>query len=153
MIQGRAHAAARGSHHANLDGWPLSIAFRQGPEADKSLRKNGASRSNGGLATLPGANANDFFHWRNENLTVADASGTGGGDNGVHRAFHQRILTDDFDLHLGENIDRVFAAAAETPAPSLRSVTSASTVALGAADGHRGVTHPRDLSRDLCPRD
>ena len=53
----------------------------------------------------------------------------------------------------GVAASRVFAAAAETPAPSLRSVTSASTVALGAADGHRGVTHPRDLSRDLCPRD
>src|SRR3546814_7182459 len=48
-----------------------------------------------------------------ENLAVADAAGLCGGGDRLHNAFGHRILDDDFELHLGQEVDDIFGAAIE----------------------------------------
>jgi hypothetical protein len=45
-----------------------------------------------------------------EDLLNADASGAGGVDDRLHRAFDHGVVADHFDLHLGEEVHHVFGA-------------------------------------------
>src|SRR5260221_2161629 len=64
-------------------------------------------------AALAGADADRLVDRADEDLAVADAPGMGGVLDRLDRALDQRVLHDDLDLHLGQEIDDVFGAAIE----------------------------------------
>ena len=63
-----------------------------------------------GLARADTQRAFDLEH---ENLSVADFAGAALFGNGGNRPFHQLIRHDHFQLHLGDEVGMVFAAAVE----------------------------------------
>jgi hypothetical protein len=52
-------------------------------------------------ATFQIADANDFIHLGEKNLSVSDLAGGGGFDNGVDGGAHLSVVEHDFDFHLG----------------------------------------------------
>src|SRR3546814_2511626 len=65
------------------------------------------------LVAFAGADTQRGFDMADENLAVADAAGLCGGGDRLHNAFGHRILDDDFELHLGQEVDDIFGAAIE----------------------------------------
>src|SRR5437763_3514496 len=63
------------------------------------------------FANLFGANTHCVFYWENENLAVADFAGFGGANDLADRFLDHVISQDDLDLHFGQKIDRILAAA------------------------------------------
>src|SRR5690606_33821865 len=60
-----------------------------------------------------GADADDFFYVRDENLAVADTPRLGGFANGFDGALGCFVGYHDFDLHLGKKVNDIFGAAVE----------------------------------------
>ena len=63
------------------------------------------------FANLFGANAYCVFYRENENLAVTDFTGLGGPNHFADRFFDHIIGQNNLDLHFGEEIDRILAAA------------------------------------------
>src|SRR5579859_2562557 len=99
-------------HHATASrGGPL---YWFPPGAESGIRAIFCRRAlDRVLAAFAGADADDILDRRDEDLAVANASGAGGVDDCLHRTLQDRVVTDDFDLHLGEEIDHVLGAAVQ----------------------------------------
>src|SRR5882724_10268290 len=65
------------------------------------------------LAVLAGADAGDRLERKDENLAVADLAGLGGGDDRVDRLPDRLVGNGDLDFDLGQEVDRVLAAAVD----------------------------------------
>src|SRR5882672_11390165 len=73
----------------------------------------GGGTSDGGVAVLVGADADDILQREHEDLAVADLAGLGGaGDSGDHLG-DDVVGHGDLDLHLGQEVHGVFAAAVD----------------------------------------
>src|ERR1035438_4265000 len=81
-------------------------------------------RSQCSLAALLVAYADGFVDARQKNLAVADLAGARGIGDRCNRLVHQAVRHDGLNLHLGEKIDRVLAAAIELGMSLLSSVTA-----------------------------
>src|SRR5437899_8329868 len=68
---------------------------------------------NGLFTFLFGADANGLIDGENEYFPVANFAGLGGADDRRHRRVHAVVRQDQFNFDLGQEIDRVFAAAAD----------------------------------------
>ena len=62
---------------------------------------------------LPGADADRLLDRRDENLAVADAPGVGRLPDRLDRPLDHRVLDDDLDLHLRQEVDDIFRAPIE----------------------------------------
>ena len=67
--------------------------------------------SDGIYAGFTGADTDNFFDVRDENLAVADASRLGSLADGFDGAVHGFVCDDDFNFHLGKKVDDIFGAA------------------------------------------
>src|SRR5260221_4330702 len=76
-------------------------------------RRGGTPPLDGVAAALAGADADRLVDRADEDLAVADAAGMRGVLDRLDGALDQRVLHDDLDLHLGQEIDDVFGAAIE----------------------------------------
>src|SRR5665213_3647372 len=74
---------------------------------------SGRVRLNRVGAALAGADADRLLDGRDEDFAVADAPGMRRLLDRLDRALNHRIFHDDFDLHLGQEVDDVFRAAIE----------------------------------------
>mgnify|MGYP007027297045 CR=1 FL=1 len=63
------------------------------------------------FSPFSGADADDVLHRRDENFSVADTPRVGGLKDGIDGALKHIVLEDQFDFHLGQEIDDVFSAA------------------------------------------
>src|SRR5262249_29528966 len=68
---------------------------------------------NGILALFTGADADDFIDRRDEDLSVADATGLRGLRDGAQHLVHHVVLDDDLDLHLRDEVHDIGRAAAD----------------------------------------
>ena len=67
--------------------------------------------SDGLFALFLGANADGFVDGGDEDLAIADLAGLGGTDDGADSGIDAVVGDDHLDFDLGQEIDRVFAAA------------------------------------------
>jgi hypothetical protein len=65
------------------------------------------------VSSLLGADAHRVFHGENEDFSIADFPRLRGGDDRGDGFVGDRVADDDLDFHLGQKIDRVFAAAVD----------------------------------------
>src|SRR5262245_5476621 len=72
-----------------------------------------AELSYGGVAALASANSDGIVDLRHEDLAVADAAGMGRTADRLDRLLHHLVFDDQFDVHLGQEVDDVFGAAIE----------------------------------------
>src|ERR1035438_5466630 len=63
------------------------------------------------FASLVVADANGFFHAADKDLSVANATGARGADNGLHRLLFHVVRDNQFYLDLGQKVHCVFTAA------------------------------------------
>src|SRR5579859_2165439 len=84
---------------------------------------------------LAGADAHGGFDRKHEDLAVADAAGLRGVLDRLDHALGKRILDDDLELHLGQEVDDIFGAAIELGMALL------AAEALGLGDGDARHTH------------
>src|SRR5580765_2364678 len=119
-------AAAAAAEAASEAAWanalsPKASANRLRTKAMRSLFMACCSvpASEGVLAGLAGADANDLLQRRDEDLAVADLAGTGRGLDRLDDPVDDRIVDRGLDLHLGQEIDHVFGAAVELRMPLL----------------------------------
>src|SRR5450830_133493 len=88
---------------------------------------------------LAGTDANDLLNFLNENFAVANLAGACRLDDGVNDRLDHAVVDDNFDLHLGQEIDHIFSAAIQlsvalwTPKP-LTSVTVRPVTPTSASD-------------------
>src|ERR1019366_10743788 len=76
------------------------------------------------FAALVVANPDRLLDAADEDLSVTDAAGAGGAENGLHDLISQGVVDDDFQLDLGKKIDGVFAAAIELGVALLAAVSA-----------------------------
>src|SRR5262245_14332582 len=62
------------------------------------------------LASFVGTNSDDFFHRRDEDLSVADLTGLRGFQNCLDDFLRHVVGREDFDFYFRQKIDRVFCA-------------------------------------------
>ncbi len=60
-----------------------------------------------------GANTNDLFDFKNEDLAVADFAGVGGFLDGLDHTLDEFGFHRDFNFHFGQKVDDVFGTAVE----------------------------------------
>src|SRR2546423_13925478 len=93
---------------------PASIADRS---AGRSPLRGGptpcASRSDGVFVRLAGADAHHLLDRGDEDLAVADLAGLRRLDDRVDAALGVRVLDDDLDLHLRQEVDDILGAAVQ----------------------------------------
>src|SRR3546814_1700771 len=65
------------------------------------------------LAGLAGADAHGLTHFEDENLAVADRAGAGALLKRFDDPCGERIVADEFDLHLGHHVGGIFGAAVD----------------------------------------
>src|SRR5579862_1248792 len=82
------------------DQWRLSRCSAEPPPGGCRRSIHDTVESDGGFATFAGADADHFLNRGDEDLAIADPAGAGRVDDRLHRAFDDRILTDDLDFHL-----------------------------------------------------
>src|SRR4051812_17829236 len=58
-----------------------------------------------------GANPDDVGQLADKNLSIANLARAGGADDRVDNALQVAFVDDDFELHLREEVDRVFSTA------------------------------------------
>ena len=87
---------------------------------------------NGILVRFSGPNADHTFEIGDKNFAVADFPGVRRLDDGIDCRFEQAFLDRDFQAYLGQEVDRVFAAAIELSVPLLPAIS------LGIADRDAG---------------
>src|SRR3954470_19244971 len=87
---------------AESNRWPRRLQARAG-----------AGISDRVVAAFAGADPDDFLDRADENLAVADPAGMGGLLDRLDRALDQRVVHDDLDLHLGQEVDDVLGPAIE----------------------------------------
>ncbi len=88
------------------------------------------ARLEGGFAAFVVADADGFIDLADEYLAVADTAGAGRAYDGLNCAFSAIVCDNQFDLDLGQKIDRVFATAIEL------GVTLLSAMAASLENGH-----------------
>src|SRR3546814_20426350 len=85
-----------------------------GSRTCRTWSRSAAPRASDGVAAgLAGADADRLLDAGYEDLAVADAPSAGRRLDRLDRAFGQRVLDHDLELHLGQEIDDVFRAAVE----------------------------------------
>src|SRR5690606_12384270 len=72
-----------------------------------------AVRSDGVFAGFAGADADDLFDRRHEDLAVADLARVGRTDDGLAGLLHQAIAHHELDAHLGQEVHDILGAAIE----------------------------------------
>ena len=74
-------------------------------------------------SSFPGANSNRFLDFGNEYFAVANAPCFCSGLDGLHRPLGERILYDNFELNLSQEVYDVFCATIECRMAFLPSTT------------------------------
>src|SRR5512135_3801442 len=99
---------------ANDMDWPPGSNQRCPPPC-----RRGAPTSDGGLARLPGPNAQDLVDSRHEDLPVTDLARARRLDDRLDRPLDERIGQHHLDLDLGQEIDDVLGTPVELSVPLL----------------------------------
>src|SRR5450830_104474 len=90
---------------------------------------------------LAGTDANDLLNFLNENFAVANLAGACRLDDGVNDRLDHAVVDDNFDLHLGQEIDHIFSAAIQLSVALLTTETF---------DFGHGETSDADFSQRLA---
>jgi hypothetical protein len=86
---------------------------RAGPEARPLRRKYEKKGLDGRFVAFVCPNPVGFAYRQDEDFAVADLAGFRGFQDGFDNGIDFVVAGDDFDFHLGKNIDGVFAAAVD----------------------------------------
>ena len=76
-----------------------------------------------GLVGFAGANANNLFHCRDENLAIANFTSMRGLDNGFNCRIEQIRRDYHLDFNLGQEVHHIFRAAVQLGMPFLSAET------------------------------
>ena len=78
-------------------------------------RPSASDRSDRAFAGFSGTDTHDLFDIADENLAVANLAGTRGLDDGLDGGIDTAVGHDQFDLHLGQEINDVFGNTVQAP--------------------------------------